>query len=852
MRTIIIVFIFFIASIGEAQVQHFPFIENFDSVTVPALPPNWSTTTNHSVTGDFTTTKSTVRSDSNAVFSTNSKINQWLISPLLDFSNKEADSLEFWERRSGSHNSGLLIEASTDGGITFPTLIGDTLHNPGVTSYVLRKLKLAATLSNQSSVKIRWNVVGNGTGATGTIRFDDITITALYHTDAAVNSISFQPVYPVAGDSVNVIATIKNAGLQPIQNITVEFYSDTNNNMQPEPEEMFGSSTIDQILQPGDTIQVQSCLMHVTFGDHTIIVKSLYPSDQNQFNDTKRAKLSVGYPLQTIVINEIMYAPKSPEPEWLEIYNTSQENVDLKNWKISNRNTSTKYILTSSQAIIKPQEYCIITKDLSQFTAVHPDIPSQIIQSSYLPTYLFNNSGDGVILFDHRGATIDSVKYFPTWGGSDSTSLERIEYHGSSTDSTNWGSSGDSTGSTPGRQNYLTPLESDLRILRVSAMSSSITSAIINVVVKNVGHQMVNAFSVSLFYDANEDSIPQLSELLEAQTISTSLLFKDSTQINFQWNNPPSGRKLLITVVDYSQDMRTSDNTIFCMIKITFPLTSLIINEIMYDPRTGDAEYVELFNPGKESVNIWNWKLSDFNDTNTTSKKYVISQLSYIIGGETFLVIAFDSSIFTRFSYLIDSVHQVIIKEGSISLNNEGDNVILTDLTGQTIDSVRYDPSWHNPDIEDVSGRSLERINPNLLSNDRRNWSTSANPLGGTPGKQNSLYTTSTPASAALSFSPNPFSPDGDGFEDVTILKYQLPAVTALIRVRIYDANGRLVRTLANTEPSGSHGEIIWDGFNDKRERVRIGIYIVLLEALDGNGGNVQSIKSTVVVAAKF
>jgi hypothetical protein len=850
MRILIFAFIFSITAIGEAQVQHFPFIENFDSVVVPALPPNWRTTTNRSATGDFTTTKSTFYSDSNAVFSTNSKISQSLISPLLDFSNKEVDSLAFWERRSSSHNSGLLIEASTDGGITFPILISDTLHNPGTTSYVLRKLKLVATLSNQPSVKMRWYVVGNGTGATGTIRFDDITITALYHTDAAVNSIIFQPVYPVVGDSVNVVATIKNAGLQSIANIPIEFYSDTNNNLQPEPEEMFGSSTINNILQPGDTIQVQSCLWNVIFGDHTIIVKSLYPSDQNQFNDTKRIKLSVGYPSQTIIINEIMYAPGSSEPEWVEIYNTSQDTIDLKNWKISDEKTSLKNIISSVSVTIGPREYCIITSNTSDFTAVHTDIPSQIIQSLKFPS--LNNDGDAVVIFDTRGAIMDSVRYFPTWGGSDGVSLERIEYNGLSNDSTNWGPSGDSSGSTPGAQNYLTPLEYDLRVLRLSAESPSITSATINVVIKNVGHQPVNAFTCSLFYDANGDSISQPSELLETESISTPLLFKDSVRINFQWNNPPPGKNLIVAVVDYSLDMRLSDNILFGAIKNTFRHNALVINEIMYEPKSGDAEYVELFNPGKESVNIWNWKLSDFLDTSTTSMKYVISQSSMVVNSEEFLVVAFDSIIYNRFSNLEDSNLRVIIKDGSVSLNNDGDDIILTDLTGETIDSVRYDPSWHNPDIEDVSGRSLERINPDLQTNDRRNWSTCANPLGGTPGKQNSLFTTSTPSSAKLSFSPNPFSPDGDGFEDITMLNYQLPTTTALIRIRIYDVNGRLVRTLANTEPSGSTGEIIWDGYNDKRERARMGIYIALLEALDGIGGSVETVKGTVVVAVKL
>ena len=168
------------------------------------------------------------------------------------------------------------------------------------------------------------------------------------------------------------------------------------------------------------------------------------------------------------------------------------------------------------------------------------------------------------------------------------------------------------------------------------------------------------------------------------------------------------------------------------------------------------------------------------------------------------------------------------------------------------IDSVYYFSSWQNPNIDNPAGRSLEKINPLLEGTNSRNWGTSANPFGGTPGKQNSLFTTTQPINASLSASPNPFSPDGDGFQDVTLIQYSLPAATATVRIRIYDALGRLVRTLADGEPSGTHGEVVWDGMNNNRERVKIGIYIILLEAITTNGVAVQTLKGTVVVATKL
>jgi len=83
-------------------------------------------------------------------------------------------------------------------------------------------------------------------------------------------------------------------------------------------------------------------------------------------------------------------------------------------------------------------------------------------------------------------------------------------------------------------------------------------------------------------------------------------------------------------------------------------------------------------------------------------------------------------------------------------------------------------------------------------------------------------------------------------------MSYQLPVTASVIRVRIYDSMGRLMRTLADGEPSASKGELIWDGFDDDRRRVAMGIYIILLEAHSADGQRIFSSKSVVVVAAKM
>jgi hypothetical protein len=277
---------------------------------------------------------------------------------------------------------------------------------------------------------------------------------------------------------------------------------------------------------------------------------------------------------------------------------------------------------------------------------------------------------------------------------------------------------------------------------------------------------------------------------------------------------------------------------------------SIVINEIMYAPLTGYSEYVEIFNASLDSINIAGWKITEGGGKSFTLKRNAF----YLRPGEFFLLVS-DSSIFQLFDYLREPEFTKFIKienSSDLSLSNSGDVLILKDIFGNTIDSVSYNPKWHNPEIDDSKGRSLERINPSLNSNDGRNWSTSVNSLGGTPPKQNSIFTRKLPSQSKIEILPNPFSPDNDGFEDYTIISYELPLETSQIRIRIFDSIGRLVRTLADNEPSSSKGSIIFDGLDDNKQPLRIGIYIVLIEAVNQQNGVIEQIKKPVVVAKKL
>ena len=84
------------------------------------------------------------------------------------------------------------------------------------------------------------------------------------------------------------------------------------------------------------------------------------------------------------------------------------------------------------------------------------------------------------------------------------------------------------------------------------------------------------------------------------------------------------------------------------------------------------------------------------------------------------------------------------------------------------------------------------------------------------------------------------------------MIHYELPVDVASVSVKIYDVKGRLIRCLVNNEPSGARRDVVWDGYDDERQKARMGIYVVLLEGLNERGGNIYSTKGVVVLAAKL
>jgi hypothetical protein len=845
----------FLIEIAFGQISSFPYVERFDAIPDSTLPSGWLTTTSRRASGDFFAVSSSPRSSPHCAYSQNSTISQSLLSPAFDFTGRTPDKLQFYVSRSGTHTSGLLVEASVDNGITFSIAIGDTLKYPGTTGYILTTLQLPGSLAGTNGVRFRWRVIGGSGGATATIRIDDVSLTTLVSYDLAASRLSVQPTLATSKDSLVLSALVKNLGNQTTTNYSVDFFCDVNNNSVLETAERF-ASVGGVPISGSDSLTITAGHSHLRAGDYRFFTVVSFPQDERAANDTASTVVTVGYAKGSLLVNEIMYGPSGDEPEWIELINISPDTANLKNWRISDNNVSTKTLVTTGDLLVAPSGYGILAKD-GNFISSHPSVTCPVAICNF--SALNNTTPDAVVIYEPRVIAIDSVMYSPGWGGQGGKSLERIDVGGLSIDQRNWGTSLDSAGCTPGKVNSIIRLAYDLALdppTETRTVTLSGLVPVIHCVVHNAGKITAASFLVRLYNDANHNDVGETQELIATLSASSPLVPLDSAQMTYTWESAPPGESEVVGVIDFPQDQRIGNNQSSTSVCLKYAARSVVINEILYDPLANQNEWFELYNRGSATVDLKNWVFRDRPTSSGSINSFLISPQSIFVASKEFAIIAADSSILTLYPSLANpdaGIHLIILnKSGGLGLGNDGDDIVLQDLTGATIDSVSYSPFWHRPDVTDTKGRSLEKINPDFDANSPQSWTTSVVASGGTPGKPNIAYTAVRSTTNTLSFAPNPFSPDGDGFEDFCVIQYNLTFQAALVHARVYDIKGRLVRTLANSQISAAQGNLVWDGLTDEKQRVRIGVYIVLIEATDSNGGSSTSFKGVVVVARKL
>ncbi len=693
----------------------------------------------------------------------------------------------------------------------------------------LERIDTGAASTLQSNWRLSNDPSGGTPGAINSVTPKEFDLTVI--------RIEQHPAIPRARMENSVTVTVRNIGKKSVAAFTLQLYRDGNADSLFSMDDMIGERMISG-LSPGDSASVLFMLPPLHQGSHRIAAMVNAETDKDRSNDQLVSFVRIGAPMRSIVINEVMYAPGGDIPEWIEGYNRSNEPVSLSGWKISD-NGSTKAVLSGDHMIVQPFHYFIITTDTLQFLTVYRS-NGVILQAPF--SGLNNTTPDAAVLYDERGMMMDSLYYRPTWGGMNGTTLQRFDTETPVNDSSNW-----KTGPPdPWSENGIARKEFDAEI-RSFTVTRQTEGIAIRTMIFNAGRNMIEGAHIRIVHDRWNNGPDANDEILYTAQI-TQLNPHDSIVFTAEWRTPLHGTQRLTVECVYLPDERIGNNLAAADALFAFPERTLAVNEIMYEPSAGGSEFIELINRSTDTVDVSGWKLMEGPGSSGSRTVILLSDSLWHIPPNGFLVAASDSAFLLQHPYA-DKRWTVIAP--SLSLSNGGEDIVLHDLTGTVIDSVRYSPQWHLKNLI-PAGRSLERINPALGSNDGTNWSTSVAGRFATPLLVNSIYTPVAASGSSIRLSPNPFSPDHDGHEDFLTINYTLPSVSSTIRIRIFDVTGRLIRRLVQGEASASTGTALWDGLDDDGRRVRIGIYVILLEALDNFGATVRTLKDAAVVARKL
>jgi len=544
-----------------------------------------------------------------------------------------------------------------------------------------------------------------------------------------------------------------------------------------------------------------------------------------------------------VIISEIFPDPTPsvglPNSEYLELTNISGRSINLDKWKITDGNsmatfTGTYMLHPDSQVIICPRAFIA---SLSSFGAV--------IGVSAFPS--LDNSGDLIVLISPEGKTIHAISYKPDWfrnqlkqeGG---WSLEMIDTRMPCKESDNWAASTADIGGTPGKINSVkdsAPDKSPPTILRTYTIDSLTIVAVFN-------ESMDSTFSaIPQRYEVG----PGIGQPFSAST--TAPLFKE---VVIRLSTPLRNAQVYLLQVREATDCAGNTSIDLPEVKTGIPTppfeNQLRINEILFDPRPGGVDYVELLNRGPGILNLQNVYLGNQRNGPAGSLKKSSEEPFLIFPGE-YYVLTENSDIVQR-EYQVKNKKHIVTVSAMPSFPDDQGMILLLDKQGKELDLFSYRDDYHFPLLSNREGVSLERIDPSSLTQNPANWQSASTDAGyGTPGYLNSQYRQTDPVVGEINISPLTFSPDQDGHDDQITIQYKFPGTGYTCSIIIFDHGGRPVRYLVRNNLCGTSGFFRWNGLDEKTHSLPAGIYYLVTEIFNLEGKR-KIIKRGIVLAYKM
>lgn len=509
-----------------------------------------------------------------------------------------------------------------------------------------------------------------------------------------------------------------------------------------------------------------------------------------------------------LVITEIMADPTPskglPEREYLEIYNPSSEDINVKNFKLYYGDFSVSF----PDSIIKSNSYAIVFRkgyeaEFKKFGAIIP-----------LANFSLSNERALLVLKNQGGQDVFHINYSSGWhnlkneGG---ISLEMIDTRFPCVKNQNWASSKDSNGGTPGKLNSVNKANPDISAPKLLNFNLDF-----NVLTLNFDEEISNDFIKEKNNFKINDGLNEVIGIVYEPYQTNKIIIKLKRPVE----EGESIELIVDNLEDCSGNISESLRIVLANL-VPAKLGEILLSEILFNPKAGGEDFVELFNASDKILNLRGWKFAKLNT------KDEISEISEIANYDLFI----KPNSYVAFSKDKNFLHQNYPKAGNLievlkmpSFNNDNGTVLVLDKNEVEFDRFFYSENMHNQLIVNPEGISLERTNYDLTK--KSIWTSAALDFGfATPGSPNSQRFTENIKNVFYA-EPMVFNPYQLNGNPITYLKYNLNGQGFAAKIDIMDKNGKLVRNLSNNSILGSTGEIEWDGLSNSGDLLPVGYYV--------------------------
>jgi hypothetical protein len=213
-----------------------------------------------------------------------------------------------------------------------------------------------------------------------------------------------------------------------------------------------------------------------------------------------------------------------------------------------------------------------------------------------------------------------------------------------------------------------------------------------------------------------------------------AVLLADKSSVELTLNTPLGNGDYTLQsnrIADCLGNVGTAQSANFSFFQFAQPEEfDVLINEIFPDvsPSVGlpATEWVELYNRSQKIINLSSLFFSDASGAPRQLPDYTLRPDSFVV------LCATGGAVSLR-----NFTPNVLPVPGFPSLNDAADAPALSNASGQIIDRVTFDATWHLETAKRNGGWSLERIDPGKPCIGADNWQSCPVVPGGTPGRAN-------------------------------------------------------------------------------------------------------------------